>query len=300
MAISMPRQNRRRSAVEEAMTGYLFILPAVVSLAVFLIGPIIYAFVISFQKFSFLNPSAATFVGLGNYLHLLRDPEFRRALLNTSIYAVGVVPVQTALALFLALIVNNIKGKTFFRVAYYLPTVTSTVAVSVMFIFIFEPSGLLNKLLLVFGIVGPNYFNSPTFALPAIMLMAVWSSVGQYMIFYLAGLQDVPAEVYEAAAIDGATGWKLTQYITIPLVRRTTFLIVVVSLIGTYQVFDQVYVISGGTGGPLNSTMSVMLDIFNKGFKSMQMGYASAMAFVLFFIILILTIIQQRFLGQED
>lgn len=120
------------------------------------------------------------------------------------------------------------------------------------------------------------------------------------MIFYLAGLQDVPSEVYEAAAIDGATGWKLTRYITIPLVRRTTFLIVVVSLIGTYQVFDQPFVISGGDGGPLNSTLVVMLDIYNKGFKTMQMGYASAMAFVLFFIILILTIIQQRFLGQED
>lgn len=300
MAIAMPKQNRKRSAVEEAMAGYLFILPAVASLAVFLIGPIVYAFAISFQKFSFLNPSAASFVGFANYAHLFRDPEFRRALLNTTLYAVGVVPIQTALALFLALIVNNIKGKTFFRVAYYLPTVTSTVAVSVMFIFIFEPSGLLNKFLLVFGIHGPNYFNSPTFALPAIMVMAIWSSVGQYMIFYLAGLQDVPSEVYEAAAIDGATGWKLTRYITIPLVRRTTFLIVVVSLIGTYQVFDQPFVISGGDGGPLNSTLVVMLDIYNKGFKTMQMGYASAMAFVLFFIILILTIIQQRFLGQED
>lgn len=300
MATVMPRANRKLSVVEEAMTGYLFILPAIASLAVFLIGPILYAFVISFQKFSFLDPSAAKFVGLTNYLHLFRDPEFLRALLNTTIYSVGVVPIQTVLALFLALIVNNIRGKTFFRVAYYLPTVTSTVAVSVMFIFLFEPSGLLNRILLIFGIHGPNYFNSPKFALPAIMAMAVWSSVGQYMIFYLAGLQDVPAEVYEAAAIDGATGWKLTRYITLPLVRRTTFLIVVVSLIGTYQVFDQVYVISGGTGGPLNSTMSVMLDLFNKGFKTMQMGYASSMAFVLFFIILILTIIQQRFLGRED
>lgn len=296
----MKTPRRRKSAVEEAMTGYLFILPALVALAVFLVGPILYAFYISFENFSFLSPQNAKFIGIGNYTHLFRDPEFLRALLNTSIYAVCVVPVQTALALFLALIVNSIKGKTFFRVAYYLPTVTSTVAVSVMFIFLFEPSGLLNKFLALFGVQGPNYFNSPMFALPAVMVMAVWSSVGQYMIFYLAGLQDVPAEVYEAAAIDGASGWRLTRYITIPLVRRTTFLIVVVSLIGTFQVFDQVYVISGGTGGPLNSTMTVMLDIFNKGFKTMQMGYASAMAFVLFFIILILTIIQQRFLGNEN
>jgi len=282
------------------MTGYLFLLPALVSLLVFLIGPVIYAVGISFERFSFLDPASAKFIGLSNYIHLFHDPEFLRALLNTSIYALGVVPVQTMLALFLALIVNKIKAKSFFRVAYYLPTVTSTVAVSVMFIFLFSPYGLLNRFLALFGIHGGNYFNEPAFALPAIMVMAVWSSVGQYMIFYLAGLQEVPEEVYEAAAIDGAEGWNLTRYITMPLLKRTTFLIVVVSMIGSFQVFDQVYVISGGTGGPLNSTLSVMLDIFNKGFKTMQMGYASAMAFFLFIIILILTILQHFIIGKDD
>lgn len=291
---------RKKRAVDEAIAGYLFLLPALVSLIVFLVGPIINAIVISFERFSFLDPQNAKFIGLANYVHLFHDPEFLRALLNTSLYALGVVPIQTMLALFLAIIVNNIKGKTFFRVAYYLPTVTSTVAVSVMFIFLFSPYGLLNRFLSLFGIHGVNYFNEPAFALPAIMAMAIWSSVGQYMIFYLAGLQDVPQEVYEAAALDGAKGWKLIRYITMPLVKRTTFLIVVVSLIGTFQVFDQMYVISGGSGGPLNSTLTVMLDIFNKGFKTMQMGYASAMAFMLFIIILLLTLIQQFVIGKED
>lgn len=282
------------------MIAYSFLFPAVVSLGVFLLGPIFYALYVSFFHFSFLDPQNAKFIGFLNYVHLFEDPEFLHALWNTSLYTLVVVPVQTALALFLALIVNNIKGKTFFRVAYYLPTVTSTVATSVMFTFIFAPSGILNKFLLVFGIHGPNYFNSPTFALPAIMGMAVWSSAGQFMIIYLAGLQDIPEEVYEAAWIDGAKGWRLLTSITVPLLRRTTFLNVVMSMIGTFQVFDQMYVISGGTGGPLHSTLSVVLDLFNKGFKTMQMGYASAMGFVLFGIVLLLTLVQQFFLGREQ
>jgi multiple sugar transport system permease protein len=294
------RRSLRQNKWDQGMAGYLFLLPALVALLVFLIGPILYAFYISFFHFSFLDPQNKKFAGLSNYIHLFSDPEFLRALGNTSLYTIVVVPVQTAIALFLALIVNNIRGKTFFRVAYYLPTVTSTVAVSVMFMFIFEPDGILNKLLANFGIHGPNYFNSPTFALPAIMTMAVWSSVGQFMIIYLAGLQDIPEEVYEAAELDGARGWNLLRYVTIPLLRRTTFLNVVMSMIGTFQVFDQVYVVSGGNGGPLNSTLSVVLDIFNKGFKTMQMGYASAMAFVLFGIILILTLLQNLFLGKEE
>ncbi len=291
---------RRKYPLDQALAGYLLVLPAMVSLAVFLIGPILYAFYISFFHFSFLDPQNATFAGFGNYIHLFNDPVFLRALLNTSLYSLCVVPVQTALSLFLALIVNQVKGKTFFRVAYYLPTVTSTVAVSVMFIFVFQPSGLLNRFLLLFGIHGPNYFNSPSFALPSIMALAVWSTVGQFMIIYLAGLQDIPEEIYEAADLDGASGWARLTRITIPLLRRTTFLTVVMSLIGTFQVFDQMYVISGGSGGPLNSTLSVVLDLFNKAFKDMEMGYASAMAFVLFVIILILTLVQQFVLGREQ
>ncbi|QQE79917.1 carbohydrate ABC transporter permease [Alicyclobacillus sp. SO9] len=288
------------NATEQAMAGYLFILPAIAALSVFLIGPIFYALYISFFKFSFLDPQNAHFIGFANYVRLFHDPLFLRALLNTSIYSFGVVPIQTAISLFLALIVNKIKGKTFFRLAYYLPTVTSTVAVSVMFLFIFEPQGLLNRFLGLFGIHGPNYFNNPDFALPSIMAMAIWATVGQFMIIYLAGLQDIPDDVYEAAELDGAHGWRMLTSITVPLLRRTTFLVVVMSLIGSFQVFDQMYVISGGNGGPLNSTLSVVLDLFNQAFKNQNMGYASAMAFVLFVIILILTLVQNFALGREE
>ncbi|MCL6441914.1 MAG: sugar ABC transporter permease [Alicyclobacillus sp.] len=294
------RRLGNRSQTQQALAGYLFLLPALVSLAVFLIGPILYALYISFFHFSFLDPKDKTFAGFANYAHLFVDPIFLRALWNTTLYSLCVVPIQTVIALLLALVVHHARAKTLFRVIYYLPTVTSTVAVSVMFVFIFEPSGLLNRFLALFGIQGPNYFNDPAFALPALMSMAIWSTVGQFMIIYLAGLQDVPEQVYEAAAIDGARGFRMLWNITVPLLRRTTFLVVVLGLIGTFQMFDQAYVISDGSGGPLNSTMTVVLDIFNKAFKDMQMGYASAMAFALFVIILVLTLIQHYFLGRED
>ncbi len=294
------RKRISRSATSQAIAGYLFVLPAFVSLAVFIGGPILYSFYLSFFHFSYLDPQNATWAGLDNYLHLFVDPVFLQALTNTAEYSLGVVPVQTAIALLLALVVDRVKGKSLFRVIYYLPTVTSTVAVAVMFIFIFNPTGLLNTILLNFGIHGPNYFFDPNFALPSVMAMAVWSTVGQFMIIYLAGLQDIPEEVYEAAAIDGAKGFDLLRFITIPLLRRTSFLVIVMGMIGTFQVFDSVYVISQGNGGPMGATMTVVLDLFNKAFKDMNMGYASAMGFTLFAIILILTLVQNLVLGKED
>lgn len=294
------RRFMRRSAVDQALTGYMFILPAFASLSIFLISPIFFSLYVSFFHFSFLDPQNATWAGLANYTHLFVDPVFLQALGNTFEYTIGVVPIQTVIALFLAIIVDRVPGKSFFRVVYYLPTVTSTVATAVMFIFLFNPSGLVNTFLGLFGIHGPNYFNDPNFALPAVMTMAIWSTVGQFMIIYLAGLQDIPDDVYEAASIDGAGGLSMIRYITVPLLRRTTFLVVVMGMIGTFQVFDSVYVVSQGTGGPIGATMTVVLDMFNKAFKDMSMGYASAMAFVLFAIILILTLIQNAIAGRED
>jgi multiple sugar transport system permease protein len=296
-----PAARRRRSGLfSDPLMGYLFTLPVIVSLSVFLIGPIIYAFFLSFQSFTFLDPEGAQFVGLDNYLKLFEDERFHRALFNTSIYSLGVIPVQVSIALVLALIVNSkIKGKTFFRVAYFLPTVTSTVAVSVMFLFLFKKDGLLNHFLGWFGISARSWFDDVAFALPSIMVMAVWSTVGQFMVIYLAGLQDIPDDLYEAAQIDGANRWQQFWYITLPMLKPTTFFIVVMSIIGTFQVFDQMYVISGGDGGPLDATLTVVLYLYNKAFKDFEMGYASAIAFFLFCVILILTLIQRKFFGEE-
>ncbi|MDI6601728.1 MAG: sugar ABC transporter permease [Thermoanaerobacteraceae bacterium] len=290
----------RKRYILEVIDGYLFLLPFIISVAVFLIGPLIYAFFLSFQNFSFLTPQKAQWVGLKNYLDLLHDPVFIKALSNTAIYAVGVVVIELILGLILALIANsNIRGKTFFRVAYYIPTVTSTVAVSVIFLYLFKADGLVNNILSRFGIQGPVWFNSVRFALPSIMMMAIWSSVGTYMVIYLAGLQDIPVELYEAAEVDGANEYQRFWSITLPLLRPVIFFNLVVSIIGALQVFDQAYVVSRGNGGPLNATMTVVLYIYNKAFSEFDMGYASAAAFILFIIIMALTIIQRMIFKDE-
>lgn len=290
----------RRKYIREAISGYSFMMPFIISVSAFIIGPLIYAFIISFKDFSFLNPAASRWVGFDNYIRLFSDATFKRALLNTSIYSLFVVPIQLFIALMLALVVDtDIKGKTFFRVAYYIPTVTSTVAVSVIFLYLFKADGLVNIILSKFGIQGPAWFNNVNFALPSIMMMAIWSSVGNYMIIFLAGLQDIPVELYEAAEVDGANKFQRFFKITLPMLRHVAFFNLVMSLIGTFQIFDQAYVVSGGSGGPLDATMTVVLDIYKTGFKDFNMGYASAMAFVLFFIILLLTLIQRLLFKEE-
>jgi len=294
------KMTMKKRYLYEALSGYAFALPFIASISIFLIGPLIYAFIISFKEFSFLNPEASQWIGFANYIKLLSDPTFKRALLNTTLYSLGVVPTQLVIALILALIVNSdIKGKTFFRVAYYIPTVTSTVAVSVIFLYLFKADGLVNALLAKFGIQGPTWFNDVRFALPSIMMMAIWSSVGNYMVIFLAGLQDIPSELYEAAEVDGANKFQRFFKITLPMLRPIVFFNLVMSLIGTFQVFDQAYVVSQGTGGPLDATMTVVLDIYRTGFRDFNMGYASAMAFVLFVIILILTLIQRKLFKEE-
>lgn len=294
------KMTMKKRYLYEALSGYAFALPFIASISIFLIGPLIYAFIISFKEFSFLNPEASRWIGFANYIKLFSDPTFKRALLNTTLYSLGVVPTQLVIALILALIVNSdIKGKTFFRVAYYIPTVTSTVAVSVIFLYLFKADGLVNALLAKFGIQGPTWFNDVRFALPSIMMMAIWSSVGNYMVIFLAGLQDIPSELYEAAEVDGANKFQRFFKITLPMLRPIVFFNLVMSLIGTFQVFDQAYVVSQGTGGPLDATMTVVLDIYRTGFRDFNMGYASAMAFVLFVIILILTLIQRKLFKEE-
>lgn len=287
----------------EKFDGWIFVLPFVISALVFFIGPMIVAFMLSFKQYSLLDGVSmfkAKNVGLDNYAHVFKDISFRTALLNTVEYSVVVVPVQLIIALLLALVVDSkIKGKTFFRIAYYIPTLTSTVAVSIMFLFLFNVDGVVNKFLSVFHVAPRNWFSEPRFALPAIMMMAVWSSVGNYMIIFLSGLQDIPVSLYEAAAIDGASSVQRFFKITLPLIKPTFFFNLIVSIIGTLQVFDQAYIISGGTGGPLGKTMTIVLYLYNKGFKDFQMGYACAIAFILFAIIFTLTLIQKAIFKEE-
>ncbi|MBU3158751.1 sugar ABC transporter permease [Clostridium frigoris] len=291
--------NKKRESID----GWLFVAPFVILTLVFLIGPIIVAFILSFKQYSLLDQTTilgAKSVGIDNYIKVFKDPVFLQALKNTCLYSIGVVPLQLIISLLLALVVDSkIKAKAFFRVAYYIPTLTSIVAVSTIFLFLFKKDGIFNKFLSIFGIAGRTWFNDPNFALMAIILMAVWSSVGVTMIIFLAGLQEIPQTVYEAAEIDGANKFQRFFKITLPLIKPTVFFNLVMTIIGTLQMFDQAYVISGGNGGPLNSTMTVVLYLYNKGFKEFEMGYASAIAFVLFLIIFTLTLIQKRLFKEE-
>ncbi|GFZ32317.1 ABC transporter permease [Clostridium zeae] len=298
------KKNSSKYKVREKIDGWLFVLPFAISALIFFIGPMVTAFILSFKEYSLLDGVSileAKNVGLQNYIDVFKDADFRIAVLNTIKYSITVVPAQLIIALLLALVVDsNIKGKTFFRVAYYIPTLTSTVAVSVMFLFIFNVDGVLNKFLAIFHVVPKNWFSEPNFALPAIIIMAVWASVGNYMIIFLSGLQDIPVNLHEAATIDGASNIQRFFKITLPLIRPTFFFNLVVSIIGTLQVFDQAYIISGGTGGPLGKTMTIVLYLYNKGFKDFRMGYASAIAFVLFAIIFALTLVQKSIFKEES
>ncbi len=285
----------------EIFAAYIFLLPIILSFAVFMFGPLLYAFYISFHEFSFMVPADSKFVFLDNYINLFRDETFLRAMKNTAVYSLWVVPTQMLIACLLAICVNsNIRGKTFFRVAFFLPTVTSSVAVSFMFMWIYSKTGILNYLLSFLGMPAVDWLNSVQFALPALMALAVWTTVGNFMIIYLAGLQEIPRSVYEAADLDGLNTWQRLRFITWPLLKNTTYFVLIMSTIGTFQVFDTFYVITKGDGGPLDSTMTVVLYIFKSAFKHFDMGYASAMAFLLFAIIFAMSIAQKLLFGKEE
>ena len=292
--------NRKKYSRErqEAIAAYLFLLPALIALSVFLFGPIIFALSLAFFDWHLLAPTTE-FVGLSNFAELAGDEVFAIATRNTIVYAMGVVPVQTMLALLLAVAANQaIPGKTFFRTAYYIPSITSSVVTSVIFLWIYSKSGLLNYLLSMIGIDGPDWIGSPKYALGSIMMLNVWSTSGYFMIAFLAGLQGIPQTLYEAARVDGANAWRRFWHVTVPGLRPTIFFVATLGLIGSFQVFDQVYVMSNG--GPVHATTTMSYFIFNSAFKYFRFGYAAAASIVLFLLILIFTLVQRHFIEERD
>lgn len=276
----------------EHLVGYLFVAPLLLGLIIFTYGPVLAAFVLSFTKGDYI--STPRFIGLGNYQALLQEDLFWTSMRNTLYYVIGVVPVGLFLSLLLALAMNQkLRGIVFFRSIFFLPTITSSVAISLMWLWIYNPEfGVLNFLLKQIGVRGPAWLSSTTWAMPAVIIMATWRGLGYNMLIYLAGLQGIPDVYYEAAEIDGAGGWAKFRHITLPLLSPTTFMLLILSLIGAFQVFEYTYVMTGG--GPLYSTLTIVLHIYNNAFRSFKMGYASALAYVLFFILLALTLIQLR------
>lgn len=283
-----------RMAREEARSAWLFLLPSFLLFLVFVLLPVLAAFGISFAHWDLFTPPK--WAGLDNYRQLIfEDKLFHKVLGNTVWYVIGTVPVQMILAFFIALLLNRgVWGQNALRVIYFLPVVSSTVAVALIWSWIFNSNfGVLNLLLSKVGIQDlPKWLNSSQWALPALIIVAIWQGLGYSMVLFLAGLQGISREAYEAGEIDGAVGWRKHRYITLPLLSPTTFFVTIVSLIGSFQVFDLAFVMT--QGGPANATNTIVYYVYQNAFQFYRMGYASAAAMILFAIILALTLFQYR------
>ncbi len=268
-----------------------FVLPTIVGLLVFNVIPLLAAFGLGFTNFSFTKET--TWVGLTNYrLYLVQDPLFWKAMRNTLYYTVASVGLSVVLGLLLALaLYQAIKGARLFRSVYFLPVIASTAAVSLVWGLLLEPNfGLVNFLLGMVGIQGPGWTQSLQWAMPALILVTVWKTLGYNMVIFLAGLQDIPQEVREAARIDGANAWQETVNIVLPLLSPTTFFVVVISLITSFQVFDYIYVMT--QGNPAYETLTLSYYIYQVGFQYFRMGEASALSYILFAVVFLLTLVQ--------
>jgi multiple sugar transport system permease protein len=287
------------AARREERAAYLFLTPGLLLFFIFTVLPVGAALYLSFCRYDVIH--APAWLGMRNYARIWADLTnggiFSQSLRNTAQYALGTIPLGMALALGLALLLNaGLKGMGLYRTTYYLPVVTSMVAVAMVWMWIYDPSyGLLNDLLtkLSGGRFTPQtWLGNPNQAMAAIVAMSIWKGLGYTMVIYLAGLQGIPEHLYEAATIDGAGAWQRFRSITWPLLKPTTAFILVISVIGASQVFAQVYVMTNG--GPNNSPTTIVHQIFENAFKYMKMGYASAMAFVLFGLIFLLSLITLR------
>ncbi len=272
----------------EAIACYVFMLPAILGLLLFTIGPMIVSLYLSFTDYDVLG--SATWIGLDNYRKLFGEPLFWKSLRVSAIYSVVSVPAGLVFALALAVLLNHkMPGVYFFRSVFYLPTVISGVGVAMLWRWMFNPEfGVINTLLGMIGIQGPGWLTSEDWALPALIITSLWG-VGGTMLIYLAGLQGIPQELYEAAEIDGAGLWKRFRFITLPLISNVTFFNLVLGIIGALQVFTDAFVMTGG--GPNNSTLFLAVYLYNNAFKYLNMGYASALAWVMFMIVLVLTLL---------
>lgn len=286
----------------EAGQGYLFLLPALLVLGVFVIAPILYAVFLSFHKVELIGGASYEFRGLDNFMKVTFDDRAIIALKNTAIYVAIVVPTQTFLALVLASSLNaGLKGQKFFRIVYFLPTLTSSAVLTLIFMWMYNQNGLINYVLKFLNLPTYNWIGDPDVALIAIMIMNIWATAPFFMVIYLAALQDIPDSHYEAAELDGAGPIQKFLHITVPNLRPVTSFVVIMGLIGTFQLFDQSYIFSGGSGGPNNSTLTVVLLIYQYAFKTLgTMGYATAIAFMLAIIILVATLLQRKFSKEES
>jgi len=291
-----PRRIRLNS---EARMALLAVLPALAVLGIFTIYPIFYSGYLSLQDWNGFDPES-TWVGLQNYVDWFQSPVFWHSLGVTAAYVVGLTVLSLVGGLAVALLLNSgVRGVTFYRVLYFIPVVTATVAAATVWRYLLDPgSGLVNTVLRDLGIQGPNWLSDPTWALPAVILVGVWKRVGFNMVIFLAGLQTIPRVYYEAAMVDGATPWERFRHITLPLLSPTTLLVAIMTLIDAFLVFDVVFVMSNGTGGPVGSTEVLGFLLWREAFRYFNLGDASAIGWILFLIVLSVTLVQWRMFGR--
>ncbi|MBA2175847.1 sugar ABC transporter permease [Halobacillus locisalis] len=271
----------------------IFLLPNLLGFLIFIGAPILASLVISFTNWDLV--SSLQFTGIDNYIRLVQDPEFWRAFRNTFLFIFGYLPLVMIFGLAAALLLNKpMKLRAFFRATYFLPVITSWVAVSLVWKWLYNPNyGLINYLLSLIGITGPQWLNDPSTAMIGIILASAWKDTGFVMVLFLGGLQTISPSYYEAASIDGASKLRQLLSITIPLLAPTTFFVTIISLINSFQVFDQVMIMT--EGGPGGSTTVMVQNIYNYAFRYFEMGYAAAMSWALFIVIFIFTYIQMKF-----
>ena len=288
--------------LKEELTAWRFLAPALLLLLTFLVAPFVMSVILSFTNQRLVSPLPTRFVGLRNYVRLFGDAGFWQALKNTMLFAAVVVPLQSGLALFLATLVNKrLPGRNLFRGIYFMPVVVPMVVVCVVWYFLLMyPEGLLNTFvqILTLGRAGPyDWLRNPSLALPTIMLVSIWQGVGFQMIVYLAGLQNIPRELYEAARIDGASSWGQFLHITMPGLRNTHIFVLVTTTILAFKLFTQVEVLT--QGGPLGVTNTLVRYIYTAGYRELKVGYASAASVIFVLIVLTVSLVQRRLLREE-
>lgn len=282
---------KRRRAIEENAIAYLYLLPTMLILGSFSFYPVIKAFLISLTNW---NPISPKYIGAANYVQLMKDPAFWASLWHTLYFTVATVPTSIALSLGVALLLNQqIRGRSFYRLAFFTPYITTVVAVTMVWSWIFqERFGLMNYLLELVHLPPQAWLNSPRWSMPILVVMSVWKTLGYNVVIFLAGLQNVDPELIAAAKVDGASPRQVFRHVTWPLLSPTTFFVTIISIIGAFKVFTEVFVLYGTTPGPLRSAETIVFFIYDQAFHGWHLGYAAAASYVLFAIIFVLTLIQ--------
>lgn len=299
-----PPQPQKRGEADRAenRVAWLFLAPAGILLLVFIVVPFALAVGFSFTNQRLISPLPTKFIGLDNYFGQLTDGMFWKSLWNNTRFAVFVVPFQTAFALFLAVLVNQkIKGRVVFRTIFFTPVTVVMAAAATIWVLLFNADGLVNAglELITFGHFSPDWLNSTVWAMPAVVIVSIWQGVGFQMIILLAALQDVPGELYEAASIDGASTWEQFMNVTLPGIRNQLIFVLTITTILAMRLFDQPMLMPTSPGGPLDSTRTAMVHMVDIGYSRQNIGRGSAIAVIFFVIVLVLTLIQRRFLREE-